>query len=552
MAWDLGAEKAILADICQNSFWDFVCYGWGAKRNPEIKGIFVDKPLKDMALWYEMHAKEWLAWRKKDGEGRQKCLMVIVPREYFKTTIITQAGQAWLHLQDTELSTFTGSETVGKASKWMSPIGSVLSGKDGNALFTWLWGNWYTPDNEWNSEAMVHAARRSHTRTDPSFGTWGVATGLTGSHIDARFFDDPISYDRLERDVGWLDTLAGHVASLVPTLKVDGLDVWVGTPYGEGDHLFSSLKKHGARSITGMCPDHIKQFLRPDGKWDVFFMDVLDENGDSTFPEQWPQWRIEESDREDHQKHVCQLRCNPMSSEHMGLTSIQIEEAMVDPKQVSFPLLWYSFHFDSAFKHNTRQARGDENVIVIVGHRREGTGDIVLVEGISSDRWRGEDFAQQVAMKLQEYKRLGRRVFALVDEREMGGHEGSWNALLTNICHQANVTVPGGEIKTFTRNKRKEVYHRAFTSLWADGHVKVVRGAPGMDKLIYQVLRVGMPQQHDDWIDAASTVLHKDVYQPMKLLGVGEETIGIRAPWDEVLHDSILRGSPAEAGYEPI
>src|SRR3990170_219132 len=69
---------------------------------------------------------------------------------------------------------------------------------------------------------------------EPSFGTWGVVTGLTGCHPDVLDFDDPISYDRLEKDSGWFDTVNAHVDSLIPVLKADGLMIWPGTRYGDG------------------------------------------------------------------------------------------------------------------------------------------------------------------------------------------------------------------------------------------------------------------------------------------------------------------------------
>ena len=99
---------------------------------------------------------------------------------------------------------------------------------------------------------------------------FGVETSITGSHPDALFYDDPISYERLTTDTNWLETVNSQISSLIPVVQGDGLVVWVGTRYDEEDHFGVAFRSSGVASVSGMQTDSIP--LDPEGDIHVYFL----------------------------------------------------------------------------------------------------------------------------------------------------------------------------------------------------------------------------------------------------------------------------------------
>ena len=294
--WLPEIERQLWADICLNNFWHFLNFAVGLPKYPKAFRWwqpYVHKPIAD---WYQFHIEDWLAHRN-DEIPVVKNLMLLVPREYAKTTEITQAGQIWLHLKDPNLATYSGSENVTQAKMFLSTIQTIISGLETNSNFTWLYGNWYDPTRSWRGEYAIHGARTAMARKEPSFGTWGVETGLTSRHIDAYFFDDPTSYDSMMSDSAWLDKVNSHISTLVPVLNADGLRVWVGTRYADADHYGTTLIREGIHTISGMDMPIGKP--TDDGRWHVYYMSVKDTHGNLTFRHQWPENRIKEWEQQD-------------------------------------------------------------------------------------------------------------------------------------------------------------------------------------------------------------------------------------------------------------
>ena len=209
--WDGPAEMELMRHFCRTDFWTFFLYAFGAGTNPKGQRWIDPEVHEPLARWFQKHVEEWEGWRR-DGVNRQKKLAVVVHREIGKTTLITRAGQLWLHLRDPEIATATGSEKVELASKMMEAMKAVLDGSDGHALWTRLFGDWSSAARKWTGKEVVHAGRRNTSRQDPSFIVFGVETSITGSHPDAIFYDDPISYERLTSDSNWLGAVLLAVA----------------------------------------------------------------------------------------------------------------------------------------------------------------------------------------------------------------------------------------------------------------------------------------------------------------------------------------------------
>jgi hypothetical protein len=540
LPWPVEDERELWADICQHSFFWFcdIALGYGRPDfiwwTPRIHRPFCD--------WFEEHVKDWEASRAK-GDRHSKNLMVIVHREFGKTMIITKAGQLWLHLRDLNLSSYIGSSTVTRAQLFFSPLKALLMDSDPGAWFSWLYGNWYDPSRTWTGFELVHAARKNLARTEPSMGTWGIETGLVGMHPDVGFMDDPVDYEKMGSDASWLGKVNSHMHSLAPVFKADSFFVYTGTRYHDADPIGENLRNAGVASLTGMPMAGTN--IRENGKWHVYFRAARDENGKPTYPENWPERRLSEYEQANPLQYAAQLMNNPNSGHHVPVTADQIDQLWVERQHVPRNLK-VSVHIDTAFKSKESSARGDESVIQVWGHDR-GTGDVYYLEGHGSNRWRIEDFNGQLVMILQKLKSQKRWPFILTDEAEVGGKYGAWQLTIQSWCH--SVGLPAPHIELLQRGGRKKVVRLIeAASYWVDGHVKLVKGAPGVDKLIDQMLRIGT-SANDDWADCGADVFNKMVYVPMHRRGSDSMDVPPRRPWDLELQDGDSR---ARADYDRI
>lgn len=536
MQWDLQAERELWADICTKDFYWFIREAWGLDHNPKIR-FFTPRVHKPICEWLQHFGLAWLAARQNPVPERTY-LALEIPREYGKTTLIG-AFLLWLHLHDVDLSAYIGSETLTQSEMWFLPTHQTMKGSNYYARFHWLYGVWESRDRRFSKSEVIHAARRDLAIKEPSFGIWGVATGITGVHPDILDLDDPISYERLETDSGWFDTVNHHVDSLIPILKANGLMIWPGTRYGAGDHFGKGFAALGIKSVAGHAlPDEDAAHVRPDGMFHVYFLQGRTRDGKPHFPEQWPESRLAEFQKKNPLRYAAQIMNAPSSSEFNPFTLEQARNIWIEKKDVPFPALRYTIHCDTAFKYQARQARGDESVIVVFGHLPT-SGDVYYVEGYGSNTWRNEDFGNKLVSIVQRYRAMRRRVALITDELEFGGKAGSWEALLRNYFHHVNLPMPPLIfLNRAGKNKTARITEAA--GYWADGHVKVIRDAPGAERLIKQMTEIGTGG-FDDWSDAAADVFNKEVYVPMRRLGAdsGDSPIP-HYPGDEYLKTGIL------------
>lgn len=525
--WDKEAERELWADICLNDFYQFCDYALGFNRPGW--SWWTERVHRPFCEWFQSHVLEWESSR---GEGRPegKHLMVVVHREFGKTMIGTRAGQFWLHLRHPNLSSYTGSTTVTRAMSFLGPIREWMTGNDPESRFIWLYGNWFDKSRTWTLAEIVHAARTNLARTEPSLGTWGIETGLVGMHPDAGFMDDPIDYEKMGTDSQWLEKVNTHLASLSPVFRVDSFFVYTGTRYHDADAIGESLNLEHAKTITGMPMPGYR--ARDDGKWHVYFRSARDEEGKPTFPENWPEHRLRDYEKRHSLQYAAQLLNNPNTGAHVALNEEQVNRLYISRKDVPRDLR-YSIHIDTAFKSRESVSRGDDSVIQLWGHARDGSGDVYYLEGYGSNRWRIEDFNHQLVILLQRLKKERRWPFVLTDEAEVGGKYGTWEMTIQSWCHGAGIPTP--YIKLINRGgKRKIMRLTEAAGYWVDGHAKLVEGATGLDKLVDQMLKIGT-SAHDDWADAGSDVFFKEVYTPRRRVGAIDAQPHIVRPWDREL-----------------
>ena len=516
--WDPTRHTRLMRHFGRRNFWIFFLHVFGAGRNP--KGLRwiepeVHEPLAD---WIQLHVDQWMAKREK-GKGDQKHLAVLIHREVGKTTLVTRALQLWLHLRDPEMSTYTGSEKTELSMKMLEAMKAVIDGSDPHAMWNKLYGNWKTDSRKWTGKEVVHAARKNTSRQDPSFGIFAVETSITGSHPDAIFYDDPISYERLVSDSNWLATVNNQVTSLFPAIQSDALVVWVGTRYDDDDHFGVAFREEGVATVSGTKNDSIQP--EESGKWHVYFMAGRDEKGIPTTPKVWNERRLKDYQRRDPLRYAAQIMNDPTISELNPITREQIQQCMIDPKEVPWSALRYAIMTDLALWDGESRVNKDETVYVIHGYPRNGSGDVYVVEVGGDKMWRAEDFGAMLVSTCQRYRKMGRKVFRITGEEAMGGNKRVWSMSLLNMFNDANEPFPGGRLFEFKRRSQKKIHRISqAATFWVDGHVRVVRGAKGVDRLTEQMAKIGQmmvnPKLKDDYVDAHSDAFQPEVYQPMR------------------------------------
>jgi hypothetical protein len=528
--WDPTAEAELLRSLCVSNFWFYFQWGFGARANPKGQKWIDDSVHKSLADWFQMHVDEWIGWRRK-GEVKQKLLAIVVHREVGKTTLIAQAGQSWLHLVDPELSTFTVSEKLETANRIVGPIKAVMDGSDTYSLWTPLFGDWSQNSRTWKLNEIVHSARRNTARKDPSLGTAGVETSVTGAHPDVIFRDDPISYERMESDSDWLQRVNDQTSSLIPVLQGDGMFVDIGTRYASGDHLGRAFTPpneggDGVASLSGIKTDAIQ--VHEDGLWHVYFMAAKDMEGNVTTPRIWPEHRLHRYKRVDPIRYSSQIMNDPSDSEFNPITRAQLEQCLVAPKDVPWSSLVYAITTDLALWDGQKRINKDETVFQVWGYPRNGSGDIYFIEGKSDMFWRDEDLLPLLVSTVQRYRQQGRRVIGISGEQAGSGLKGIWRTSLTNRFHDKGEPCP--MIHEFNRGSVKKIHRiSAVVERWVDNHVRVVKplnGDNGYTRLLGQMERIGEMQlisaqgkrstRKDDWLDAMADAFEPVFYQPMR------------------------------------
>lgn len=530
---------------CRQSLYWFFREAWGYDRNP--KGALAAAPWltdlhKDMADWFTFHAKEWMRDRAL-GLGRPKKILAVVPRDFGKTTLLAQAGQAWLHTLDKELATYTGCDTLARAREILNGIKMVISGADPYANYVRMYGDQFHKDRKWKIDGIVTADRTNLTRRDDSYGVWAVGTGMVGLHPDGGFFDDPNTYELMARHSDWLDVVNDHLATLIPVFQKDAFWCLTATRYGDGDHVGTILRNEGCASVTGMPMPDIKP--DPSGAWHVFFLDAEDAEGRPTMPSIWPAHRIKTFRDTNIVRYYAQVRNNPKLSPYKVLSEDDIKRMYIEPlPRERLRRLRVSLHSDTAFKDPKRRARGDMNVIAAVGHEPR-TGKCIYLGSLYDKDWQSKAYGEALIQQVKLWRGATAGVFAMSDEEEIGGKPGAWPAFLETIFKLAGVRMPTLLTLRRRQDRTKEDRLTEVASLWSAGRMELVRGSPGLEQLTEQMGNIGLTR-NDDFADAVADCFNKQVYN-----AVWAETASANArqqnnPFDEVLKQNGLGDIAAE------
>lgn len=530
------AYRQIKRRQCRDSFWEFLLTAFGAKYNPKGKRWLDPEIHKPLCDWFQEHITKWIEARKH-GKGYPLYLLVLVPRDVGKTTTITQAGLLWTHLLDPDISTYIGSERIEFAVDILDPLKTILNGDDGYSQFTWLYGNWYHPDRTWNQKFVVHAARANLARKEPSFGVWGVESGITGKHPDLLCLDDPTSYEKMAAYGSWLQYVNDHIDSLIPVLPSDGCLIFVGTRYHDADHFGRAIDKGKLISVSGM--ENHGYTTQEDGKWHMYYLSARDADGKVAIPSVWSERRLRDYQYESPLKYSAQVLNNPMNDQFNLLPLERLHKYIVEDDHIPNNIR-ISFHIDTAFNSEEKKARGDHTVLVEMGHGMDRTGTVYFLDAHGSADMSAEQFRDMLLARYQYWRRQGKKIVLITDEATIG-KEGAFPMLMQTWF--AGINQPCPPIEEIRRiNKKKVMRHAEAAQFILEGKVFFRRSAVGLDTLFKQLSRIGV-SDHDDYIDAFSDTFHPRCYNVMSRIGsVQGPDEPVRYPWD-----AYLKGNYQEA-----
>jgi hypothetical protein len=569
--WDLEAERDLWTSICApnswhgpdgesvgthtKSLWYFIHYGWGAemyfRNHPEKPRWLIERVHGPYIAWLQEQVLEWKAARRR-GSRERFYIAVVIPRAFGKTVTSTKCTLLWSHLDEPDMSTLICSATHPLAKDILGSVENVISGKDSESWFAWMYGVWFNPDREWSETAAVHGYRRSTNLSEPSFDTTGVGIGMTGYHHDQHCWDDPIIINKDRPGGVYMDGVHQAVDASFNALQPNGLLMFTLTRYGDDDICGRHLRNEGIKTWTGMeCPNITLSEKVPFGKgaWRVYFLQAEDElTGKAILPEVYDEKKIAEHKRRDPEDFACQYQNNPGTGEHSPLVEKQLYEMFMDYEQFrhNVPVEGASVHIDTAFKRLENVRKGDDTAILVAFHDARPNGLVYIDTDklVASNELRAEDFDDRLIDVFLKLRARQYHVKALTDEAEMGGKAGIFKNHLVATLRGAGIRVP--RILQFNRSgtiKRARI--RTSAGFWAEGFVRILLhrdkdGAwiipPVVKKFFNQMLRIDAVA-HDDIADAQADIWTEGVWRrPTSPEGMaGDEGSVPRGPGDSNL-----------------
>lgn len=541
--WAPQAERDFWREKCYESFYWFFQIAWGYAFNPlggaGPKKWFRDYTHREACDWMEKHLRAWLTARAAGSNDTVK-LAIIVPREWGKSTLFSQAAMLWLILHDPELAITIDSESDEKAKILLSSIASVGNGEDQYSAFSKLYGSLYNPNRTWKNNQLVGSTRTNRSRKEPTFGTCSVAKGITMQHPDVFDLDDPTSYEKIKEHSDWLHTVNEHCVSMIPVFGEGSLYIWPGTRYGHDDHFGTVFDQEGIATITGMdMPDYDPT---PGGVWHVFYLSGRDGYGKPTMPHIWSEQRMQAFAKQHPLRYSAQVLNNPFTGSFSPLTLKEAEACYVeDDKSIPWRMCRFTGHMDPAFKTPGRVSRGDETTFAVWAHMLDGSGTVILYGQWGSNDWQAADLATNIINTIKKLKSEGCSMEMLTYEQQPGGYDGTWEAYLQNRFAEAGMTLPRCTSLRRSRtpeDKAKRLIDAA--AFWKSQKVRIPRGRVGAEELIRQMSRIVGGKGKKDYADASADVFHVEVYRAMSSLQPNTSSAPIiQNPFDDLLKGSV-------------
>ena len=511
-------------------------------NNPETDsrlGGNLEPRVAEYTRWVGEKVLDWHFNRKK--QKSRKKLMVLVPRECYKTTNITTSLPVWLQLHDPNVSiVIDAAKMRNMADKMLSVVKEHMLGTRPTARLIETFGdNFYNPKRTWNDSAVVSGKRKDMARKDKTIEVTSVDVGATGSHPDLWIWDDPVTRELANET--WYKACWDHYLGIFPIIRTDGLFVLIMTRYGEGDPCGRIIDEEIAPKVMDKYGELPGDFRRNWAKyahlagWDVW-MDYGRNPEDASelyYPSIWTEQRIEEYERIAPAEFAAQVMNMPGRRADQPLQQEHVDRMWVEFADVP-PDVWNNIylHMDLAWKDSKayKEGRGDYSVIQVWG--RDNAGYSYYLPIAYRGRHMQEQFGNEFTMIMQQLAKHRASVRLMTYDKPKGGMGSSVSTWFRNLCVENKLRCP--PILEMTRPGQDVKDDRAMMAsrYWIDGTVKLVKGAPYVNFLVDEMLGIGVTR-HDDMRDAAADHFHGDLnFQRPRSAGFQPGHEQLSKPWE--------------------
>lgn len=221
---------------------------------------------------YELcNALEWAVNDCRFEGDHQRALMILLPRDTFKTSISVEALSSAVLTQNPNARILITSHKAKQASQRLVAARKTF---DRNETFMDKYGDDWAPERreeKWSDSEFTIAKRTKVNLREPSVQAAAVGADVTGSHYDLIIADDLVNLENCYTQES-RDKVYDYLVSLFPHLEPGGTLLIVGTRWHSDDAYGRLIKRDEERVRRGQEPRY-RKLIRGcyDGPAGLFF-----------------------------------------------------------------------------------------------------------------------------------------------------------------------------------------------------------------------------------------------------------------------------------------
>lgn len=183
--------------------------------------------------------------------------VILMPRDHFKTSVVTVAGNLQKVVQNPEERILIANESATNAERFLR---AIRQHAEGNRIFRSLYSSVIPKDTRkvrWNDSELDF--NRQGFYPEPTFDTIGMTGGVTSRHYTHMCFDDPISEEAVKSELVMNDVISRMGSLTALLVKPDYNTVWlVGTRWALHD-VYSWYEKTFKTRLSRFARSVIEQ-----------------------------------------------------------------------------------------------------------------------------------------------------------------------------------------------------------------------------------------------------------------------------------------------------
>jgi len=407
---------------------------------------YLDKSTLNMQM-SEFYERMVHAWFKTRHTHRKRVkVMWLIPRKGRKSTIVTQAGPAYLLAHDPNLAILLDSEQKQRSNDFLGATARIVSGEAPTPWVDYI-GSWKSPkyknERQWREDRIVISPRTYVQRKEPSIVTCSVEIGYTGGAPDVVQIDDPMSPE--SHTEVWMKAVIKHYEGLGPILMPNGLMILCMTRYDDMDlagHIERTEGWHTATPeeaeacvMNGQCTQATPAHPEP---WHVMFRAAEDSDGNSIDEVVWPTSFLHAEKKKYPGFYAAQYMNDPWHNPDASFQKEDFVYAKETPRDSTCVLT-----SDIAWKTPTdkKTERGGDWNVFITGRHEAQTGK-VYVTGVKRERWTQGEWGDELVRILRHQRKARFPVARMTYEELRGGGAGAMETAIRAACSRWDEMAP--------------------------------------------------------------------------------------------------------------